>query len=120
MTSSRIPPGAEPPSVEPDLCSEDEQPWLPLWTAPAAVGIGLVAGVFADLFVTLVGSAFGSSTTTPTPAVNLLASLVFDLAFVSVALYFCALRGWPRAALFGYRRVAWGRAVGAFVGGGAL
>lgn len=122
MTSSRIQPGPDrlPREPEPEPVSEDEQDWLPLWTAPAAVGLGLVAGVFADLFVTLLGSAFGSSATSPTPAVNLVGSLVFDLAFVAVALYFSALRGRPRAAMFGYRRVGWRRAAGAFFGGGIL
>ncbi|MGO9898485.1 MAG: lysostaphin resistance A-like protein [Solirubrobacteraceae bacterium] len=93
---------------------------LPLWTAPAAVALGLCGGIFASIFVTLIGSAFGSSTVDPTPAVSLLSSLVFDLAFVAAALYFTALRRRPRAVDFGYRRTPWGTAASAFVVGGVL
>jgi membrane protease YdiL (CAAX protease family) len=90
----------------------------PLWIAPAALGIGFCGAVVASVLVYALGSAFGSSTTNPTPTVSLLASLVFDLAFVVSALYFTVIRrGW-RPADFGYRSVAWGRAVTAFVVGG--
>ncbi len=93
---------------------------LPLWTAPAAVALGLLGGIFGDIFVTLLGTAFGSNAGDPTPAVNLLASLAFDLAFVAAALYFAFLRGRLRPSELGYRRVAWGTAVAAFIGGGVL
>ncbi len=98
----------------------DGYEWLPIWTAPAAVALGLCAGVFADLFVTLLGTAFGSSSANPTPAVSLLASLAFDLSFVAAALYFAALKGRPRGSDFGYRRTAWRRAAAAFAAGAIL
>ncbi len=112
---------AQPPSgpVPPPRDPQEPAP-LPLWTAPAAVALGLCGGIFASIFVTLIGSAFGSSTVNPTPAVSLLSSLVFDLSFVAAALYFTALRGRPRAVDFGYRRTPWGTAVAAFVVGGVL
>lgn len=93
---------------------------LPLWAAPAALAVGLCGGIFADLAVTLIGTAFGSRAANPTPAVNLLASVAFDLAFVGAALYFAVLRGSLHAAAFGYRRVGWATAAGAFVGAGAV
>jgi membrane protease YdiL (CAAX protease family) len=91
-----------------------EQPRL--WTAPAAVIFGLCAGIFSTILVILIGSAFGSSTSNPTPAVSLLSSLAFDLSFVVAALYFSWIRGpRPRPSEFGYVRVGWGLAVGGFV-----
>jgi uncharacterized protein len=76
-----------------------------LWIAPAAVVLGLAAAIFATLLVEIVGSAFGSSLNHPTPAVNLIADLCFDLSFVGAALYFVVLRGWMNRADFGYRRI---------------
>jgi CAAX protease family protein len=92
-----------------------EQPRL--WTAPAAVLFGLCAGIFSTILVILIGSAFGSSTSNPTPAVSLLSSLAFDLSFVAAALYFSWLRVGrrPQPAEFGYAPTRWGLAVGAFV-----
>jgi membrane protease YdiL (CAAX protease family) len=90
----------------------------PLWIAPAALGVGFCAAVVASVLIYALGSAFGSSVNSPTPAVSLLASLAFDLAFVAAALYFTVVRrGW-RPADFGYRPVALGRAAAAFVIGG--
>jgi membrane protease YdiL (CAAX protease family) len=92
----------------------DEKPRL--WIAPAAVISGLCAGIFATLLVDLIGSAFGSGTTNPTPAVSLLSSLAFDLGFVAAALYFTWIRGSrPRPSEFGYAPAGWGLAVGSFV-----
>jgi membrane protease YdiL (CAAX protease family) len=91
---------------------------MPLWIAPAAVLLGLCGAIFLSILVYLIGSAFGSSTTNPTPAVSLVASLVFDLAFVGAALYFTVLRGGWRPVDFGYRRVAWGLAASSFLAAG--
>jgi hypothetical protein len=76
-----------------------------LWIAPASVLLGLAGGIFATLLVEIVGSAFGSSLNHPSPAVELVADLVFDLSFVSAALYFVVLRGWMGRSEFGYRRI---------------
>lgn len=76
-----------------------------LWIAPAAVLLGLAAGIFGTLLVEIVGSAFGSSLANPSPAVELVADLVFDLGFVGAALYFSVLRGWGNHAEFGYKRI---------------
>jgi membrane protease YdiL (CAAX protease family) len=92
----------------------------PLWIAPAALLVGLCVAIVVSVLVYALGSAFGSSTAHPTPAVSLLASLVFDLAFVASALYFTVVRrGW-RPSDFGYRTVGWGLGVTAFVIGGVL
>ncbi|MGO9754028.1 MAG: lysostaphin resistance A-like protein [Solirubrobacteraceae bacterium] len=120
MSSAPTPQTYEQPPSEPapPPRGAQERAPVPLWTAPAALALGLCGGIFASIFVTLIGSAFGSSTVNPTPAVSLLSSFVFDLAFVAAALYFTALRGRPRAVDFGYRRTPWGTAVSAFVIGG--
>jgi uncharacterized protein len=84
-----------------------ERPGPPLWIAPAAVLLGLLASIFSTLVVEIVGSAFGSPASNPTPAVNLTADLLFDLSFVAVALYFALVWGRMGLADFGYRPVAW-------------
>ncbi len=90
-----------------------------LWIAPASVLLGLAGGIFGTLLVEIVGSAFGSSLSHPSPAVELVADLVFDLSFVSAALYFVFLRGWMGRSEFGYRRIPVRSAVGAVLLAGA-
>jgi uncharacterized protein len=90
----------------------DEPPW-PVWTAPAAVTLGLALGVFGSIVVGAAGSAGGSSLSHPTPAVSLISDVVFDLGFVGAAVYFAAMRGRPRPADFGFRRVSPRLGVGA-------
>jgi hypothetical protein len=77
---------------------------------------GLVVGVFGSVVVAGVGAAAGSSKNSP--AVNLISDLVFDVGFVVTALYFASLRGRPRPADFGYRRIALSLGVGACLAGG--
>ena len=87
-----------------------------MWTAPAAVLTGLVAGVFGSVVVAGIGVATGSSKNSP--AVNLVSDLVFDVGFVATALYFASLRRRPRPEDFGYRRIALSLGVGACLAGG--
>ncbi len=92
----------------------DEPPW-PIWTAPAAVVLGLALGVLASVVVSVVGQAGGSSLSHPTPAVSLLSDVLFDLAFVGAAICLAAMHARPRPEDFGFRRVRVGLAVGAFL-----
>jgi uncharacterized protein len=115
---------APPPHPVQDLDPPPESPlpasraFAPLWIAPAALLVGLCGAILSSVLVYGIGAAFGSSTTNPTPAVSLIASLVFDLAFVAAALYFTAVRrGW-RPADFGYATVGWRLGAKAFVAGG--
>jgi CAAX protease family protein len=96
----------------------DEPPW-PIWTAPAAILVGLVVGLLGSVLVAGIGAAAGSSHTTP--AVTLIGDMVFDLGFVVTALYFAIATG-PRVrpADFGYRRISIWLGVGAFFAAGAL
>ena len=98
------------PARPPD--TSDEPPW-PVWTAPAAVGVGLVVGVLASVFVAGIGAVLGAKTTSP--GVTLVSDIVFDLGFVATALYFASAQGRrPRPSDFGYRRVALSVAAAAF------
>jgi CAAX protease family protein len=107
----------EPSGPAPPPVPFDQPPW-PVWTAPAAIALGLALGVFATILVEIVGQAGGSSVSHPTPAVSIAGDIVFDLAFVAAALYFAGIHGRPRAADFGFRWTGLGTAVAAVVLGG--
>ena len=118
MTSTEPAPSpAPPPAPAPDR--SDEAPW-PLWTAPAAILVGLVVGVLGSVVVAGLGAAAGSTTTSP--AVTLISDVVFDLGFVVTALYFAASSAGGRRLRpsdFGYRRISLWLGVGAFFAAGA-
>jgi membrane protease YdiL (CAAX protease family) len=101
----------EPPPPDPD-----EPPWR-VWTAPAAVALGLAVALFVSVLVGVIGRASGSGTSI-TPAESLIASVLVDAGFVGVALYLARLHGPLRPADFGYRRLAPSLAIGAFVSAG--
>jgi membrane protease YdiL (CAAX protease family) len=92
-------------SVPPAEPPEDEAsgPRWRIWIAPAAVALGLALGVFTTLIVQLVGHAAGSSLEHPTPAVNIISDVLFDLSFVAAALYFASVAGRARPSDFGFR-----------------
>ncbi len=89
-------------------------PWK-LWTAPAGVALGLTFGALGSILVDVVAGASGSSLNHPPPAVTIVGDIVFDLGFVVAALWLSSLTGRPRAIDFGYRRVALGAGVKAFL-----
>src|SRR5690348_17508831 len=89
--ASAPPPGPTAPPPPPEAApgprrGPDEPPW-PVWTGPAAVGMGIVLGVFGTILVQAIGAAGGSSLSNPSPAVTILSAVVFDLGFVLAALY---------------------------------
>jgi uncharacterized protein len=118
-------PSIPPPQTVPDLADppnepprgDDEPPWG-VWTAPAAVLLGLGLGVLGSAVVGIIASAGGSSLGHPSPAVSLTADLVFDLSFVTAAVYFAVRTGGLSAASFGLRRVRFGLALGAMAAAG--
>jgi membrane protease YdiL (CAAX protease family) len=91
-----------------------------IWIAPAAVLLGLAAGIFSTLLADIVGSAFGSPLGHPTAAVDLTADYLFDLSFVGAALYFTVLQGRMGRVEFGYRLVPWRVAIGALATAGVV
>jgi CAAX protease family protein len=106
---------SSPPATEPrDAVPEDRPPW-PIWTAPAAVALGLVLGSLGTIVVDVVAGAGGGSVNHPGPAATIIADIVFDLCFVVAALWLARWRGRARPEDFGFRRVALSTAVGAFV-----
>jgi membrane protease YdiL (CAAX protease family) len=94
--------------------SVERPPW-PIWTAPAAVVLGLVLGSLGTIIVDVVASASGSSVDHPGPAASIIADIVFDLCFVAAALWLATWRGGARPADFGFRRLRPSTAVGAVV-----
>jgi CAAX protease family protein len=98
---------------EPDR--SDEVPW-PIWTVPAAFGLGLVVGVLASAVIAGIGQATGSGS--DTPAINIVGDIVFDLSFVGVAIWLAVTTGRARPSDFGYRWVAPALAIGAFLAAG--
>jgi membrane protease YdiL (CAAX protease family) len=87
----------------------------PYWVAVAAVLLGFAGGIFVTVLVQLVGTGLGSSSTNPTPAVNIASDFLFDGAFVAAALYFTVPRGWMGRDAFGYRRISLRTGAGAVV-----
>jgi CAAX protease family protein len=107
----------EPPDAAARPDSFDLPPW-PVWTAPAAIALGLALGVCATILVEIAGHIGGSSLSHPTPAVSIAGDIVFDLAFVAAALYLASIHGRPRPADFGFRWTGLGTAIAGVVLGG--
>jgi membrane protease YdiL (CAAX protease family) len=105
MTSVPPPQASEDPVVPASRApepTESDPPW-PIWTVPAAIALGLAAGILGSIVVDVVAQAAGSDIQHPTAAVSLTADLVFDLSFVGAAVYFASLQGRLRPADFGFR-----------------
>lgn len=111
LTSSG-PPSQPAPPVPPRDAHPGDVPW-PIWTAPAALATGLVAGVLGSVMVAALAGEAGSKNTSP--AVSLISDVVFDAAFVVAALYFASLNRRTKPSDFGYRRVALALGIGAVV-----
>jgi membrane protease YdiL (CAAX protease family) len=100
--------------------SDDVPPWR-LWAAPVAVVAGFVVAEILTTIVYGIGAANGASTSDPTPAMEIVGSIVFDLGFIVAAVVVAAFAGgagvrWPRAADFGFRRVSRRTALGTVIG----
>jgi hypothetical protein len=106
---------SSPPAIEPRDAVSDERPAWPIWTAPAAVVLGLVLGSLGTIIVDIVASAGGSSVSHPTPAASIIGDIVFDLCFVAAALWLAIWRGRARPEDFGFRRLRPSAGVGAVV-----
>jgi hypothetical protein len=93
---------------------EDVPPWK-LWAAPVAILCGFL---LAELMVTIVygiGSANGASTSNPTPAMEIVGSVVFDIGFIAAAVVIAYFAGGAGPGAFGFRRVRWRTAVATFL-----
>ncbi len=104
-----LPDGIEPPLLAPD--------WR-AWMAFAALLVGFVAAAVGAVILALIGGAFDGSVVAsgkladPSPAVNILATVVQDLALIGAALLFARVAARPRAWDFGLRSTRFWPAVG--------
>jgi hypothetical protein len=101
--------------LEAGATGSDERPPWPVWSAPAAVALGLVLGSLGTIVVDIVGSAGGSTVSNPGPATTIISDIVFDLCFVAAALWLAWWRGRARPEDFGFRRIALSTGAGAVV-----
>ncbi len=93
---------------------DDIPPWR-LWAAPVAIIVGFLLAELLTLIVYGIGSSQGASVYNPTPAMEIVGSIVFDLGFIIAALLAAHFAGGVRAAWFGFRRVRVRTAVAAVV-----
>lgn len=99
------------------------QRWTP-WSAPLALVAGFAAALFGSLIVGIVGAAAGASVSQPPPSVQIVDTVVQDLALVAAAIAFARRFGRVSPQMFGLRRTAlWGsvwRAAAAGIGFGVF
>jgi membrane protease YdiL (CAAX protease family) len=109
---SRLPSVAGLPSEPPvDEGSDGGGTWAP-WTAWLALITAFALAIFGALVVGIVGAVFGASLDDPPPAVNIVATIVQDAAFVAAAVLFAARAGRVVPAQFGIVRTRVGPALG--------
>ncbi len=89
---------------------DDVPPWR-LWVVPAGVALGFIGGEVGIIVVDGIGAAAGGSVSSPTPAMAIVGSIVFDLCFLAAAIGLAAYTGRARPADFGFRRVGWRPAI---------
>jgi membrane protease YdiL (CAAX protease family) len=109
----------DPAAVLPESVGTKGAPAWPLWVAPAGVVLGLVLAYLATVIVDVIATAGGGSANHLTPAANIIADIVFDLAFVAGALWLVSRWGRPTAAQFGYRPARLSTAVRVLLAGAA-
>jgi uncharacterized protein len=90
-------------------------PWSPIY-APLALLAGFGAAVFGGAIIGLLAALAGASVTHPPAVVELLATLLQDLLFVSSAVYFAARAARPDPGDFGLRATQLARAIALMAG----
>ncbi len=104
-------PGGPPaPSGQPPAGGEPR--WAP-WSAWLALGAALAFAIVGALVVGLVGALLGASLRDPPPAVNIVATVVQDGAFIGAAVLFAGRAGAVLPRQFGFVRTRVGPALGA-------
>jgi uncharacterized protein len=76
--------------------------WPPIF-APLAILSGFAAAIFGGAIIELLAALAGASLVHPPPVVELIATALQDILFVSSAVYFAARVNRPRPADFGLR-----------------
>lgn len=108
---SWLPPAAEPPGGPPPVDDSGPPRWPP-WTAGAALAVAFLFAIVGAIGVGVVAAIFGASFEDPPPAVNIVATVVQDGAFVGAALLFAGRTGRVLPAQFGIVRTRIGPAIG--------
>jgi uncharacterized protein len=108
------------PFGEPPGGGDDDRAALwPPWTAGLALVVAFLFAIVGAILVGVVGAVFGASFTDPPPAVNIVATVVQDGAFIGAALLFAGRAGPILPAQFGFVRTrllpALGWMAGAYV-----
>jgi len=109
---SWLPPAADPfgrPLPPPE--HDDAARWAP-WTAPAALFAAFLFAIVGAISVGVVAAIFGASFDDPPPAVNIVATVVQDGAFIGAALLFAGRAGQVLPAQFGLVRTRIRPAIG--------
>ncbi|MGN6188810.1 MAG: lysostaphin resistance A-like protein [Conexibacter sp.] len=100
---SWLPPAAD-PFGRPLPPADDGAPrWAP-WTAPLALLTALLFAIMGAIAVGIVGALFGATFEDPPPAVNIVATVLQDGAFVGAAVLFAGRAGRVLPAQFGFVR----------------
>ena len=99
---SWLPPVAGGPPARP--AGGNGPPRWPPWTAWLALVTAFALAIGGAVVVGVVGALFGASFRDPPPAVNIVATVVQDVAFVSAALLFAGRAGRVLPAQFGFLR----------------
>jgi uncharacterized protein len=102
---------AGPPPVESPKPDAGAPRWAP-WTAPVALVVAFAMALMGAILIGIVGAIFGASFDDPPPAVNIVATVVQDGAFVAAALMFAARAGRVLPAQLGFVRTRVGKALG--------
>jgi uncharacterized protein len=98
-----LPPTAEPPGGSPPADGGGTPRWPP-WTAGAALVVAFLFALVGAIGVGVVGAIFGASFEDPPPAVNIVATVLQDGAFIGAALLFAGRAGRVLPAQFGLVR----------------
>lgn len=104
------PPGG-PPATPGQPSGDGGQRWPP-WSAWLALLSAYAFAIVGAIGVGLVGTLFGASFSDPPPAVNIVATVVQDGAFVGAALLFASRAGAVLPAQLGFVRTRLGPAIG--------
>ncbi len=89
---------------------DDIPPWR-LWAAPAAIVVGFLLAELLTLIVYGIGASQGGSVAHPSPAMEIVGSIVFDVGFIVAAVLIAHFAGGADGGYFGLRRVRWRTAV---------
>ncbi|HVE67301.1 MAG TPA: CPBP family intramembrane glutamic endopeptidase [Solirubrobacteraceae bacterium] len=107
-------PGPPPPLPERPEGAPESGPRWPAWTAPVALIAGFGVALFGYILVGGVAGVAGADLDPdPPPWVNIVATVIQDLALIGSALFFAQLSGRrPRARDFGLRRTGFWSGLG--------